>query len=136
MSFILQLFHAPKVKTLGEAEAFVRSPRNGTFEDHERFESFVKAITAVYPDLSDEDEDGDDDRNVWGSGISAGTIGKAVLVISLKTELVELELMMKLADVAAKSGLHVLDPQNALLFRDDHHVVNARGVATQLRRAA
>jgi hypothetical protein len=136
MSFILQLFHAPKVKTLGEAESFIRSPRNGTFEDHERFEAFVKAITAVYPDLSDEDDDGDDDRNVWGSGISAGSIGKAVLVISPKTQLVELELMMKLAEVAAESGLHVLDPQNALLFRDDRHVVNARGVATQLRRAA
>jgi hypothetical protein len=136
MSLILQLFHAPQLRTLEQAVAATDQSRPATAEEQALFKRFQMEITRVYPDLSEQDVDGDDDNNVWNDGLSLEDVQRAVCVIAPKTHCVGENLMAHIATAASKADLHVLDPQNALLYRSDRMVVERNGVSSPLRTPA
>lgn len=134
MSFILQFFHAPQVETLDAAVAYV--DHGG---DHEaplgaRFASFVARVCVQYPDGSADDEDGDDDGNVWPEGLDAAWGEEPVVNVAVKTESVDEALLSAVAASAGQAGLHVLDPQNAMLYRPDGVVVRRHAAADASKR--
>lgn len=133
MSFVLQLLHAPGVRTLAEAVAAADAAagRKASAEEKLRFERFRQRVTRNYPDLSDVDEDGDDPRNVWAEGLG-GPIDHAVWVLAPKTGAVDEVLMGHIALAAAAADLLVLDEQNAHLYRPDRRRVDAQGRITEL----
>lgn len=133
MSFVLQLLHAPGVRTLADAVAAADAAagRPASAEDRLRFERFRQRVTRSYPDLSDIDEDGDDPRNVWAEGLG-GAVGTAVWVLAPKTSAVDEVLMGHVALAAAAADLLVLDAQNAHLYRPDRKRVDAQGRITEL----
>ena len=133
MSFVLQLLHAPGVRTLADAVAAADAAagRPASAEDRLRFERFRQRVTRSYPDLSDIDEDGDDPRNVWAEGLG-GAVDRAVWVLAPKTSAVDEVLMGHVALAAAAADLLVLDGQNAHLYRPDRKRVDAQGRITEL----
>lgn len=128
MSFVLQILHAPGVRTVAEAVAAADAAagRPASAEEKLRFERFRQRVTRSYPDLSDVDEDGDDPRNVWAEGLG-GPIDDAVWVLAPKTGAVDEVLMGHIALAAAAAELLVLDGQNAHLYRPDRRRVDAQG---------
>jgi len=72
MAFILHLIDSLDVSTVKAAEAFISGPGGKPSDPNPKLSKFVQTITATYPDLSEEDLDGDDDRNVWEEGLPNG----------------------------------------------------------------
>lgn len=125
MSFTLQLFHAPGVRTIAQAEAFFSSGPPASEADRARFNAFRDDILRVYPDNSDADPDEVD--NAWPEGWAHDLGGDAVLVFAVATDYVDDNLMCHLGHAAARAGLHLLDPQEGRLYRSDATSIDMHG---------
>jgi len=133
MSFVLQFFDAPQADSVEKAVEHM--DRSG---DHDpaavaKFERFVQLVTLLYPDLSEEDEDGDDDRNIWSEGLSGHERARPFFNVALKTHFVEEGILSIVASKAIMAGLQMLDPQNGMLYRADHVVVDQWGKQSPFR---
>lgn len=133
MSFMLQFFHAPHVDSVDSAAHYVDGECDADPPLGERFAQFVDRVTTVYPDLSAEDDDGDDLRNLWPEGLDRHWGDEPVVNVGLKTDAVEEGVLSIIASKAAQSGLQMLDPQNAMLYRTDHTVIDGRGRVSPFR---
>lgn len=131
MAFILQLFDAPSATTVAGAVAHVDSDAPAVARA--KIDAFVAGVATCFPDLSDEDEDGDDDVNAWPEGLDPGTPDAPVVNLALKLRFVEPGVLSIIAEHAVRAGLQVLDPQNAMLYRADRVVVDAHGRGTPFR---
>ncbi len=127
MSFVLHLIDEPSIKTVQEAGNYIFSRKLERSKPNEKFSQFVQDITATYPDLTDEDEDGDNSENVWLDGLNGGITHSQVYIIGLKTDLVDSYLLLRIANAAAKNGLQILDGQNGMFYRDDRTVIYQNG---------
>lgn len=133
MSFVLHIFHAPHVDSVESATKYVYESCDNDPPLKERFRKFVELVTMVYPDLSEEDEDGDDERNLWPEGLNAEWGDEPVVNVGIKTDAVEEGVLSIVASKAIQAGLQMLDPQNAMLYRADHFVVHHDGRTTPFR---
>lgn len=109
MRFILQLFYAPAIRTLPEAQALAARRREATASHLARFTGFVEAAVSIQPGL-----------------FVPRQMNDAVLGMSM-AEPPPPEQLIRLARAAAMAGLHLLDPQNQTLYRADGCVVYANG---------
>jgi len=132
MSFVLHIIDEPSIKTVQEAGNYIFGQKGERAEPNEKFSQFVQDITATYPDLTDEDEDGDNDENVWLDGLNGGITNSHVYVIGLKTVLVDSYLLSFIANAAAKNGLQIFDGQNGMFYRDDRTIVHQNGFVEPL----
>jgi hypothetical protein len=121
MSFILQAFHAPQARTVHEADAAMDALGEPTPEDRLRFIRFVSELTERFPnDLDDEDAP-------FPEGLTPEHLDDAVYVFAVNLDRLDENLMAHVAECASGAGLHVLDPQNGLLYRADGQTVRLDG---------
>jgi hypothetical protein len=118
MSFVLRFFHAPHITTVCEALAWADGRRNAEpIARNPHFARFVESISEFYPDLSaDDDDDGDDSRNLWPEGLESTDTDGAVVNVLINTNMLDEGVMSVIAQHAAGAGLQVLDEQNGLLY--------------------
>ena len=109
MRYILQLFYAPAIRTLPEAQATTARRREATASHLARFSGFVEAASSVQPGL-----------------FVPSQMNDAVLGVSMAAAPPR-EQLVRLARAAAMAGLHLLDPQSQTLYRADGCVVYANG---------
>ncbi len=114
MRFILQLFYAPAIRTVSEAQALAHRRREATASQLARFRAFADACADSCADTAAQ------------AGLEIDDAADAVLAVTLRPSAGP-ALVIPLARAAASAGLHVLDPQNQLLYRADGHIVDARG---------
>lgn len=110
MRFILQLFYAPAIRTVSEAQALAARQREATASQLARFRAFADACADTAAQVGLEVDEAED----------------AVLVVTLRPSAGQ-ALVILLARSAASAGLHVLDPQHQVLYRADGYIVNAKG---------
>ena len=132
MSFILQLFHAPQVRTIAQADAFIDSHQPPAEANRARFIAFRDDILRTYPDNSDADDDDEEADNVWPEGWSDELDGDPVLVFAVDTDSVDENLLWHIAHAAARAGLHLLDPQNGCLYRADGISIDMEGTEERI----
>lgn len=133
MSFILHLlYNETPLTSVAAATTIVheqwREPPKGHLFG--RFRSWQGGMVEACPDLSEDDLDGDRSDNAWPEGLPARFDG-SVYTFHPNVDLLDQGLMGLIAEGAALNGLHVLDPQNGLLYRPDRRVLTLTG-ATQL----
>jgi len=136
MSFTLELLHAPRPLALAEAVALSDRPAPLDEASRQRFRRFAAGVLRAYPDGCEADVDGDDPGNAWAEAPDPESADAAVWVIAPKTGAVDEQFMAHVALAAAAADLHVLDPQNALLYRPDRTLVGADGRARRLATPA
>ena len=133
MSFVLHFFHAPQVDSVESATEYVYELCDDDPPLADRFRKFVELVTTVYPDLSADDDDGDDERNLWPEGLDSEWGDEPVVNVGIKTDAVEEGVLSIVASKAVQAGLQMLDPQNAMLYRSDHVVVHHDGSTAPFR---
>lgn len=133
MSFVLHSFHAPQVDSVAAATDYVYELCDGDPPLADRFRKFVELVTKVYPDLSEDDEAGDDERNLRPEGLQGDWGDEPVVNVGIKTDAVEEGVLSIVASKAIEAGLQMLDPRNAMLYRADHRVVRHDGRTTPFR---
>lgn len=117
MSFVLQFFPAPEVRTIAQADAFFARKLPSEEANRARFTAFREDILRTFPDNSEEDTNEVD--NVWPEGWADKLDGDAVLVVQVATDFVDENLMRHIGHAAARAGLHLLNPQDGCLCRAD-----------------
>jgi hypothetical protein len=127
MAFILHLIDSPEVTTVKAAEIFLVGAKDESSVPNPKFAAFVESITAAYPDLSEADEDGDDDENVWEEGLPADRMTGRRFAIALKEELTDPDLVKAMAKAAAGAGVQLFDAEGMVLYRADRMVVDMSG---------
>ena len=132
MAFQLHIIDAPNVTDPKSADVFLAQERGKPPAWTSKFAAFKEAITQSYPDLSEEDEDGDNDENVWEEGLSEQTSSGSVKSLTLKEELTDEVLVVAIARAAIQAGLQCYDDEGQVLYRADGKVVNTQGRATAL----
>jgi hypothetical protein len=139
MSYVVHVFSAAPQDSPQQAQVLVDSASMTPAADADavlaRLCAFIDALSARYPDLSDRDPDGENDRNAWPEGLpqaSAAAAARGVLSIGLKAHLAGTGLMTAIAHAAADQGLQVLDPQDGALYRADRQRIDLLGRATPL----
>lgn len=109
MRFILQLFYAPAIRTVSEAQALTARRREATASQLARFRAFADAV-----------------EQAGAAGLEVDVAEDAVLVVTLARP-VDRALHGHIVRSAALAGLHMLDPQNNRLYRADGSLVRADG---------
>jgi hypothetical protein len=112
MRLILQLFYAPAIRTVPEAQAMTARRREATASQRARFAGFAEAAASIHP------------------GLFVPQLNDAVLAVSLPEP--PREQVVRLARAATMAGLHMLDPQNLTLYRADGCVVYPNGSVTPM----
>jgi hypothetical protein len=116
MGYILHLIDAPDVTDADAAEEFIDGQRDLPPAADGKFAAFVKDITQTYPDLSEEDEDGDNDENLWEEGIvDAASYGK-VKELVVKEEVTDEAVVAALVAAAVKNGLKLYDAEGQVVY--------------------
>lgn len=129
MSFILHLLYSETPLTsVAAAATLVHEKWNEPPQGHlfGRFRSWQGGMVEACPDLSQDDLDGDRADNAWPEGLPARFDG-SVYTFHPNVDLLDQGLMGLIAEGAALNGLHVLDPQNGLLYRPDRRVLTLSG---------
>ena len=120
MSFILQLFHGPAVKTLPEAVAHTDRDAPASPDDQKRFAAFVAEVTRAYPNSDDED-------SAWPEGLTPDGHEWATYNFAVNLDHLDENLMAHIGRAAANAGLKILDPQNGLLYPVEGKVIQMGG---------
>lgn len=116
MGFILHLLDAPNVSNAKEADNFIAEQRKKPPTNNPKFEYFTADITGIYPDLSEEDLDGDDDRNLWEEGLDSGASYGQVKELVVKVDLTDESVVAELRKVAVQNGLKLYDEEGQVLY--------------------
>lgn len=116
MGYILHLIEAPEVTDSDAAEEFIDSQRELPPDAAGKFAAFVRDITQTYPDLSEEDEDGDNDENLWEEGIDdVASYGK-VKELVVKVDLTDEAVVSALVAAAVRHGLKLYDSEGQVVY--------------------
>lgn len=116
MAYILHLIDAPEITSPEDAEKFISDQQELPPSETPKFVAFVKDITEIYPDLSDEDEDGDNDDNLWEEGIEGLASYGSVKELVVKTEVTDEVVMAALVKAAVKNGLKLYDSEGQVVY--------------------
>jgi hypothetical protein len=116
VAYILHLMDAPQVTDSDAAEAFIGGQQDLPPAANGKFSAFVKDITQTYPDLSEEDEDGDNEENLWEEGIDdAASYGK-VKELVVKVDLTDEAVVAALVAAAVRNGLKLYDSEGQVVY--------------------
>lgn len=127
MASILHLIDAPEVTSVAAAERFISDQGGESSELNPKLSRFVDDITGTYPDLSDDDPDGDDERNVWEESIADKETSGRVFEIAIKEDSIDEAVVAAIAHAALSSGLQLFDARGMVLYRADHMIVDVKG---------
>jgi hypothetical protein len=116
MAYILHLIDAPEVSDAQEAEAFISRQYDEPASSNEKFSAFVRDIVEIYPDLSEEDEDGDSDENLWEEGLDSEASYGRVKELVVSVELTDEAVLAALVSAAVKNGLKLYDSEGEVLY--------------------
>ncbi len=130
MTCILHLIDDTRAASASEARAFIDGQRGLPCVPNPKFHSFVADITATYPDLSEEDLDGDCNRNIWAEGLDTEANYGEVKELVIKTELADDVVVGELAAAAGRNGLRLYDEEGQVLHPVDGREDGPRGVPT------
>ena len=119
MGYILYLINEPGLRSAEAAEAFVEAARTQAPQPHPAFQQFVQRISERYPDLSEDDEDGDDPANLWEEGLDDRVSYGAVKELVVKIE-ITLEALQELVQVAHGLNLRVYDEEGQVLYTPEN----------------
>ena len=114
MAFILHLIDAYEVFDAADAEDFVDQQRDLPPSDNAKFSAFVRDITQIYPDFSDEDMDGDE--CVWEEGLDDEASYGDVKELVMSEELADEDFLASLISVAEKNGLKLYDAEGEVVY--------------------
>ena len=116
MAYILHLIDSQEVSDSESAEKYISAQRAIPPNTNEKFIAFVKDITITYPDLSEEDEDGDNDENLWEEGLddraSYGNVKELVVKVDITDEVVVAALVAS----AVRCGLKLYDEEGQVVY--------------------
>ena len=118
MGYILHLMDAPGVKTHEDADGFISEQRRLPPSENAKFRAFVRDITAIYPDLSEEDEDGDDNENLWEEGIDDRASYGDVKELVVKADLTDEAVVTALVSAAVANGLTLYDAEGQVVYAE------------------
>jgi hypothetical protein len=124
---LLRLIDASEVHTAKDAEAFLAGERGKPPATNPKFAAFRQTITQIYPDLSGEDEDGDNDENIWEEGLSGQASSGNFATIAVKIDLVDAAMLVAIARAAIDCGLQCYDDEGQILYRADGQAIDMRG---------
>lgn len=116
MAFILHLLDAGEVHDAAAAEAFIAGQRSLPPGPNSKFTAFVQEVTVVYPDLSEEDEDGDNDENLWEEGLDDRASYGKVKELVVKVDVTDESVVAFLVSVAQKNGLKLYDSEGEVVY--------------------
>jgi hypothetical protein len=116
VAYILHLMDAPSITTAEEADTYIDEQRSQSPSESPKFAAFVADITAVYPDLSDEDDDGDNDENLWEEGIDSEPSYGNVMELVVKMELTDAAVIDALVKAAVKNDLKLYDAEGQVVY--------------------
>lgn len=117
MGYILHLMDTPAdIKDSKSAEKFIFEQRALVPADNHKFGLFVQAITAIYPDLSEEDDDGDNDENLWEEGIDKNASYGNVKELVVKVDLTDQAVLDSLISAATRNGLTLYDSEGQVIY--------------------
>jgi hypothetical protein len=124
---VFHIIDAPAVLTPNDAEAFLIQERQKPPSINPKFAMFRAAITQQHPDLSDDDDDGDNDKNIWEEGLSDESSCGDVKTIALKIDLVDEAILQSIIGAAIASGLQCYDDEGQILYRADEQAIDLHG---------
>ena len=116
MAFILHLLDAQDVNDADAAEAFVDAQRGLPPSTNSKFSAFYADITQTYPDLSEEDEDGDNDENLWEEGLDDRASYGNVKELVVKVDVTDETVVAALVAAAVKNGLKLYDSEGQVVY--------------------
>lgn len=116
MAYILHLIDAPAVNDADAAEAFVSAQRALPPKDNRKFVAFVEDIVKTYPDLSEEDEDGDNDENLWEEGLDDRASYGDVKELVVKVDVTDEAVVAALVAAAVRQGLKLYDSEGEVVY--------------------
>lgn len=116
MGYILHLLDTQGIDDADAAEQWLVAQHKLPPEPSPGFAAFVQQIQQTYPDLSDEDEDGDNEANLWEEGLdTAASYGK-VKELVVKVDLTDQAVIAALAAAALQQGLILYDAEGQLIY--------------------
>jgi hypothetical protein len=116
MAYILHLIDSQDVNDADAAERFIEQQRNRPPSANSKFTAFVKDVLRTYPDLSEEDLDGDNDDNLWEEGIDDRASYGDVKELVVKVEVTDETVVAALVAAAVKSGLKLYDSEGQVVY--------------------
>ncbi|PTQ91163.1 hypothetical protein [Agitococcus lubricus] len=117
MAYMLALLDNTSLTTASQAAIFVAHQRQQAPINSKKFTQFVGLITQIYPDLSEEDEDGDNEENVWEEGLEVASSFGDVKLLVLKEAVTDLPLIQAICHCAQQVGLVVYDEEGQILYK-------------------
>ena len=127
MAFILHVIDAPEVSTPQAAKVFIAEQRSKEPSQNPKFARFTTLITKKYPDLSEEDEDGDNDENVWEEGIDDHASYGNMKLVAVKVDLTDKALVFAIARAAIAAELQLYDDEGQALYHSNSTIVDMQG---------
>lgn len=127
MAFILRIIDAPDISTPQSAEIFIAEQFSKPTSANPKFVRFAELITSEYPDLSEEDEDGDNDDNVWEEGIDGSASNGNLKSVAVKVDLADEALVLAIARAAIAAGLQLYDDEGQVLYRSNGTIIDMKG---------
>lgn len=116
MAHVLHLLDAAHIQGPAEAEKFISEQHALPAKESQKFDAFVQQVLQIYPDLSEEDEDGDNDENIWEEGIDGLASYGCVKELVLKVEVTDEAVVGALVNAAAKNGLKLYDAEGEVVY--------------------
>lgn len=116
MAYILHLMDAPDVTDSDAAEEFIAGQQDLPPAANAKFSAFVSDITQTYPDLSEEDEDGDNDENLWEEGIDDEASYGKVKELVVKIDVTDEAVITALVKAAVRQGLKLYDAEGQVVY--------------------
>jgi hypothetical protein len=135
MTFSIHVVAQKEVSSIDEAIRITTGRNSVNYDSLSRYREFLNEVKKYFPDLSHEDEDGDNHDNIWPEGLPNLNENLAYLVIAIKTNLVSDEVLFSLAAIARQMELQILDPQNGHFYRLDRTRIDGRGEILDLPSA-
>jgi hypothetical protein len=116
VAYILHLIDAPDVADSDAAEQFISEQQELPPASNSKFVAFVSDIVQIYPDLSEEDEDGDNADNLWEEGIDDEASYGKVKELVVKVDLTDEAVVAALVRTAVKNGLKLYDSEGQVIY--------------------
>lgn len=116
MAYILHLIDAQDVNDSNSAEKFITEQRGVPPNSNGKFIAFVEDISRTYPDLSEDDEDGDNDENLWEEGLDDRASYGNVKELVVKVDVTDETVVAALVASAVRCGLKLYDSEGQVVY--------------------
>jgi hypothetical protein len=127
---MLHVLDAPRIKSQEAATAFIAKwADHDSGTAHPRISAFLQDILRKYPDLSGEDTDGEDDKNIWYEGFANNKPHAPVVTLVFKLAALNEQVLKFVRETAGRHGLHLFDAGGDVLYLSNGKEVSAAAFA-------